>query len=202
MVVASTREALGQVTRLGEIDLLDVEVDYALLDGTERSRRQTLNFDQQFVFVDDTHRSERRELADCLAPALADGFDATPSQSAAAGASSAADALVAAVDAASRFLADDLRVSGGDIVLEESFYFDLSATPASTEAFKRNVKILKDGDFVVFNVVLMSYPAGVYEFEYLFNDDVIARVRMDPLWPQSLRYKPADDALFLADGNE
>jgi hypothetical protein len=108
------------------------------------------------------------------------------------------DSVIGALDSAARFLADDLRVKGGEIVLEESFYFDLAKDPAPTSAFRRNVKILKDGDFVVINVVLMSYPSGIYELDFLFNDDTVARVRVDPLWPQSLRYKPKDDPLFTA----
>ena len=98
-----------------------------------------------------------------------------------------------------RFLASDLQVKGGEIVLEESFYFDLAQEPAPTASFKRKVKILKDGDFVVINVGLLSYPSGIYEFEFLFNDDAVAQVRVDPLWPPSQQYKPEDDPLFVID---
>ncbi len=197
MLVASDMAALELTTRVARVDTLSVGIDYALLNGQGKSIRETLEFPTPFVFIDQTHRTERNALFECLMRggmggdvASAQGLDRARSAQ-----------IIRSAAVLAGVLNPDLALDEGAIVIEATFHLDLRDATSITK-FHRELAVMDVGDFAAINIVLTNYPSGIYDFAFFFNDESVSTLRMDPLWPASLRYKPKDAPLFTKVHNE
>lgn len=190
LFVVSDAQALDLVTRVERVSSLSVGIDYTLLDGRRLSTEETLDFATPFTFPETTGRMEEDAILDCIAPGVST-LAAAPDFI-----ESGSNSVIASLAALAGALNPDLQLTDGSLVIEATFHLDMADTTSITQ-FQRDFAVMEMGDFAAFNVVLTDYPSGIYEFEFLFNDEVAGSLRLDPLWPQSLRYKPEDASLFV-----
>ena len=193
ILVASDMPALEMMTRVARVDTLAVRIAYKLLDDRQKTSLETLQFDSPFAFVDPVHRTDRYSVWDCIG--------AGPVPPGGVGGGDLRDAtsrVIKEITVLAGTLNQGLSLTDGEIVIEATFHLDMldMGETTSITKFHHEPVVMSIGDFVAVNIVLTNYPSGVYDFEFFLNDDAVSSVRLDPLWPQSLHYRPADAALF------
>ena len=194
VAVLARSQTLQQLLALKTVEAIEIEYTYQRLDGVEQSGRQHLALEQPILYLSEGLSARLGELEKCVGGLV---YYYGPGELARA--AIGPDSLLSGLDKIALMLADITALKAPVIAAKETLLFDFGGGLKKVERGVAGIHILKDGEYVLFTVVATNFRGGGHRFVFYFDEDPVAELTAALQWPQSLRFKAEDVALFRSD---
>ena len=188
VVVLARPKTLQRMLGLEAVDAIEISYTYERLDGIEKSEDQRIALKQPTLHLHDGMSTRYQELEECVQHLAL--LWAMPAPAAGPG------GWVKMLDKVALMLAGKTEQKAPVIAAEEMLIFDFEGKRQELKQGRNRIHILKDGEYVLFTVVATNFRGGDYRFVFYFDEEPVAELKAVLEWPESLRFKARDKALF------
>jgi hypothetical protein len=201
IVVLSTLQHIGNFAQVSTVDNLLIDHNYQLLDGTPLHQQFQFDINHRLLITDLPATNFSLDLLDCVGDEVM-RLTGHPIKL-----EKRVEAVMAnVVEDVARFLLDKPVSLPPVIVAVKTFVLDFSElddqteveNPTAIQLYRRSddLVVLKDGDYVLVNVIATGFEGGIYDFQFYFDDKVVGQIAIDLVWPQSFQFETGDEQYF------
>lgn len=195
VAVLARSQTLRQLFGVEAVGAIEIDYTYQRLDGVDRSGHQSLALEQPVLRLREGLSAGLEELEQCVQYLVYYYGLPEAVEVAAAG----PDSWLSGLDRIALMLADTPAQKAPVIAAEETLLLDFEDRLNEVERGVTEIHILKDGEYVLFTVVATNFRGGNHRFVFFFDEEPVAELTAALQWPQSLRFKTDDVALFNSD---
>ena len=187
---------MQQLLGLEAVEVIETDYSYQRLDGVDRSGQHRLAPDQPTLYLQGGLDVRSEHLEECVLD-LHSYFGYGPEIMTAAG----PDSWLGGLDKIALTLADAPAPKAPIIAAEETLLLNFEGELQQVERGTSDIHLLKDGEYVLFTIIVTNFRGGSHRFVFYFDEGPVAELTAVLQWPESLQFTAGDEALFRADSD-